>query len=144
MAVARNDGRATLWRCDGDTGSNEGMNFITVERTGSGEDVATVSIDHFCAERAIEQIDLLKLDIQGNEPEALAGAAQMLSLGRIGTIFVELNWAASPAVDSPASRTVEALAAAGYRFARPRRNPQWRKAGDWLAPLTDVMARRPQ
>lgn len=143
LAVARADGRATLWRCYGETGANEGMNFITTERTGSGEDVATVAVDRFCADRGIERIDLMKLDIQGNEPEALAGAQSMLREARIGTIFVELNWSAAPGAESPASRTVAALASAGYRFARPGPTPAWRDAGDWLRSLTDVVARSP-
>jgi hypothetical protein len=84
----------------------------------------------------------MKIDIQGNEPEALAGAQEMLRERRIGTIFVELNWESTPGTESPAERTVALLAGAGYRFARPGPRLVWRDAGDWLRGASDVVASR--
>lgn len=52
--------------------------------------VALDTIDHYCAERAITAIDLLKLDIQGAEPECLGGAARMLAAGAIRVIHLEI------------------------------------------------------
>ena len=141
VAIARAAGRACLWRCSGESGTNEGMNFITTNRKGSGEEVPTISIDRFCAEHAIDRVDLMKIDIQGNEPEALAGAQAMLGEQRIGTIFIELNWE-SGVDDSPAARTVAMLDGAGYRFARPGPTLEWRAAGDWLRAESDVVAAR--
>ena len=142
LAIAKSVGRASLWRCAGESGANEGMNFITTNRKGSGEDVPTVSIDRFCEEQSIGRIDLMKIDIQGNEPEALAGAERMLGERRIGTIFVELNWDGAPGTESSADRTIALLASGGYRFARPGLRLVWRDVGDWLRKESDVVATR--
>jgi len=52
--------------------------------------VALDTIDSYCATRGIGSIDLLKLDIQGAEPECLRGAQSMLAVGAIGVVQVEI------------------------------------------------------
>ena len=78
----------SLNRCRGEFGSNDGMNFITEAADfPDGERVAAVCLDRFCRDHRIDRIDLLKLDIQGQEHSALIGAIGLLEAGRIGTIF---------------------------------------------------------
>jgi FkbM family methyltransferase len=48
------------------------------------------TIDRYAAAQAVETIDLLKLDIQGAEPECLRGAHAMLAAGRIRVIQTEI------------------------------------------------------
>ncbi|MGH6957801.1 MAG: FkbM family methyltransferase [Caulobacteraceae bacterium] len=141
-AVASWNGVAGLRRCD----FNEGMNFTTSDARGTGDadlteatPVRAVRLDHVCAEGGIERIDLLKLDIQGNEPDALEGAGEMIGEGRIRTIFMELNW--GWAADCPATRAVQRLDDAGYRFSPPGRELRWAKAGDWLKRHGDIVCR---
>ena len=52
--------------------------------------VATDTIDRYCATHDVAAIDLLKLDIQGAEPECLRGAAAMLGAGAVRVIQVEI------------------------------------------------------
>jgi FkbM family methyltransferase len=52
--------------------------------------VALDTIDHYCAERAIDAIDLLKLDIQGAEMECLRGAERLLAAGAIRVVHLEI------------------------------------------------------
>lgn len=47
------------------------------------------TIDNFCEANSINAIDILKLDIQGNELEALLGASKMLSRGDIHLVYSE-------------------------------------------------------
>jgi len=61
-------------------------------RPQGSEPVALDTIDHYCAERQIVAIDLLKLDVQGFEPECLRGAGRMLAERRIGVIQAELTY----------------------------------------------------
>ena len=71
----------------------------------------------------------------------LRGAKRLVRLGQVGTIFMELNWAA-PGAGCPATASVGLLAESGYRFASPADCDNWRDAGDWLVGLSDVVARR--
>ena len=49
------------------------------------------TIDHFCKEKGIEQISLLKIDTEGHEFRVLQGAKKMLDEQRIHTIHFEFN-----------------------------------------------------
>lgn len=143
VAVYRENGYAALRRFRGELGENEGMNFITISgRDSAPERVTTVCLDSFCVEHAIDRIDLLKLDIQGQEHQALAGALRLLNTGQIGTIFTELNWAHDKGTTCPATESIDTLEKAGYRFAEPARRLQWRSAGEWMRGLSDVVACR--
>jgi FkbM family methyltransferase len=142
LAVYRTTGQVKLNRCRGEFGSNEGMNFITAASDSpAGECVKAVSLDHFCHARGVDRIDLLKLDIQGQEHSALTGAKGLLESGRVETIFTELNWSHNPAELCPATESIRLLQRHGYLFAVPGLPLEWREAGDWLRPLSDIMAR---
>jgi len=140
VAVSSVNGHATLRRCRGDMGTNEGMNFIDADLGGGGERVSTVCLDQFCKRLAIRHIDLLKLDIQGHEHLALKGAEDLIRDGRVGTVFMELNW--DTGATCGASESINLLEDAGYSFAKPGKRLQWKESGAWLRVLTDVVARR--
>ena len=53
------------------------------------------SLDSLMAEGAIPQADFLKIDVEGYEADALAGATRMLAWGMLG-IEVETNFMTSP------------------------------------------------
>jgi len=61
-----------------------GANYRRVE-------TPTVRLDTFCAERKIDHIDFLKLDIEGAEPLALAGASGLLADSAIDVILTEVR-----------------------------------------------------
>lgn len=52
--------------------------------------VALDTVDHYCAQHGIGAVDLLKLDIQGAEPECLDGAQTMLAAGAIRVVQAEI------------------------------------------------------
>jgi FkbM family methyltransferase len=142
-AVHNKNGQATLKRCRGGLGTNEGMNFISQDLGDSGtERVQTVCVDQFCRDHSINHIDLLKLDIQGHEHSALEGAERLIKSGNIGIIFLELNWAKSAGTTCAASESIRLLEQGGYRFSRPGKRLNWQNAGDWLRTLSDVVALR--
>jgi len=53
-------------------------------------EVEATTIDAFCREHGISWIDILKLDIQGAEFLALAGAHDMLSSASVSLVYMEL------------------------------------------------------
>jgi FkbM family methyltransferase len=52
--------------------------------------VPTITLDEYCSERQFPAPDILKLDIQGNELEALRGAEQLLGSGDVSLIYTEV------------------------------------------------------
>jgi len=52
--------------------------------------VPVLMVDRYCAERGIEQIDLLKTDTEGYDLEVLRGAERMLREGRVSLVLAEL------------------------------------------------------
>jgi FkbM family methyltransferase len=59
---------------------------------GSGvrlQHVAATSLDAYCESYGVEQIDFLKVDVEGMEPQVLRGGARMLLERRIGAILLE-------------------------------------------------------
>jgi FkbM family methyltransferase len=67
--------------CDSDASQIEGLGKVSVPVT---------TIDQFCAQRGIGHIDVLKMDIQGGELRALAGAEKMLRQRAVSLIFSEV------------------------------------------------------
>jgi FkbM family methyltransferase len=65
----------------------ESENTRRVERRIEAE---TVRLDSLCHEHGLEVIDILKLDIQGAELVALAGAGDFLHRGAIKAIYLEV------------------------------------------------------
>ncbi len=52
--------------------------------------VPTITLDEFCLEKSIEHIDILKMDIQGGELNALEGASELLKNNQIDVVYTEL------------------------------------------------------
>lgn len=53
--------------------------------------VPITTLDTFCANRGIPRIDVLKIDVEGFEPDVLRGADRLLRSGLIGVILIEFN-----------------------------------------------------
>jgi FkbM family methyltransferase len=53
-------------------------------------EVESRSLDSFCNENNISKIDILKMDVQGNEFNVLTGAREMLSKQSISLIYFEM------------------------------------------------------
>ena len=98
-AVGKICGEAVLRQCRGSDGANEGMNYIhkdCSESEHSDQPVKIVSIDEYCKTNGIERIDLMKMDIEGGEYDALLGAQTLLESQSIDCLFIEfMEWAAN-------------------------------------------------
>ncbi|MGL4649292.1 MAG: FkbM family methyltransferase [Caldilineaceae bacterium] len=65
--------------------------FHQSDRPPARDAVAVRRLDSLTAEREVEFINLLKLDVEGSELEALRGAERLLNEGRIGAIAFEFG-----------------------------------------------------
>ena len=79
-------------------------------------DVETTTLDQFCYENDIKQIDILKLDVQGSELDVLLGSKTILEKGNISLVYVE--WQVVPLYENHHKyyKIAEFLAGFEYEF----------------------------
>lgn len=66
-----------------------GISSDEMAKNKSSMEVPATSIDDFCAQNNIDRIDILKMDIQGGELDALKGAASLLHKKKIALVYAE-------------------------------------------------------
>jgi len=77
-------------------------------------DAPVTTIDEFCRQEKIEEIQILKMDIQGGELLALEGAKENLHRGTIGLVYAEVEFV--PIYEGQAYFHEVALWLAGYGY----------------------------
>ncbi|MEP7124747.1 MAG: FkbM family methyltransferase [Byssovorax sp.] len=117
VAIGRKSGAAFINQERGRSGDNDGMNFVTVEPGATwSRRITLCSLDDYCAERGIKRIDLMKMDVEGYEAEALLGARRLLEKKAIRVLLLELlGWSAERAGHTEAE-VLEILWGAGYHL----------------------------
>lgn len=78
--------------------------------------VQTISIDSYCERNGIEQIDVLKIDVQGFETEVLKGCATLFSKKKITNIIFEFEDWADDVTQSGKGSSQELLRSFGYKI----------------------------
>jgi FkbM family methyltransferase len=96
VAVGQRPGTAVLERSSTTTDRALGR-IVEAEAGGmtAAEDgileVPVFTLDDYISAQGIEHVEVLKLDVEGYEPAALAGAERFLRQGRIGCVVCEMN-----------------------------------------------------
>ena len=87
---------ATLYSSDANSGLSSlykrDLSQFSIEMNSS-ETVVLDTIDNYCSKNSIKEIDLLKMDIEGNEMNALKGAKKILNKKKINSIQIEFGGA---------------------------------------------------
>ncbi len=97
-AVSDKKGTATFFVAEWQEASSllkpaiTGSNFDAYHATRQEIEVAVETLDGFCAANNIESVDILKLDAQGAELKILEGAKSLISNGKIGLIYTEIQF----------------------------------------------------
>jgi FkbM family methyltransferase len=118
------------------------------DRTSWGRPYATTgarvsTMDRWVAERDVDRVDLIKIDVEGNECAVLDGAVDVLSRYQpviVCEVFAQALAAAGQTVDD----LLERLGDAGYRLETLRGRPVTRSGLAWLerrGASTNVVAR---
>ena len=77
-------------------------------------DVETTTLDQFCNENDINQIDILKLDVQGAELDVLKGSKTIFEKGNVSLVYVE--WQVVPLYENHHKYFKIAEFLAGYEY----------------------------
>lgn len=100
-----------------DKADNAGSFSVHAAGPGASEpiEVAAIRLDDYVAERAIDRVDAIKIDVEGSEPFALAGARQTLLRDR-PILLMEVSPSMLERARSNAESLGDELSALGYRI----------------------------
>lgn len=90
VGIGAAPGHVTLWS-DAPGSVLASMYVNAVQHAVSGEAIEIVTLDDFCSKHGVTCIDLLKLDLEGGEVDALRGAKRLLEAGAIKLIQFEFG-----------------------------------------------------
>jgi FkbM family methyltransferase len=119
-AIGRSEGSARLRVA---AFPNAGLNTVGAAFAYEGvaierfETVVMTTLDRFAREAALQRIDAIKLDIEGAEPAALAGARDVLKRFR-PALIVEMSSRALASSGARSTDIIDALVDANYRLHR--------------------------
>jgi FkbM family methyltransferase len=71
-------------------GSQVNSMLVRKDRTSHAIEIRTDTVDSFCAQNSIPNIDILKADIEGMEARLFAGAAEMFRRKAVRFVFTEV------------------------------------------------------
>jgi FkbM family methyltransferase len=80
--------------------------------------VPGIRLDTFCQQQGIEHIRLLKVDVEGAEPDVFAGAGALLAAGRVDYLLFEISLTPLSGLNYTVTDVVQPLLAAGYAVRR--------------------------
>ena len=113
MYITRNKGSSSLLQPIKDANQFwEGNPLLTQKEVK----VDITTIDSYCLKQNINSIDILKMDVQGNEINVLKGAKQMLKEKRIKLIFTEISIAHNYKEQSEIEEIIKLLRVNKYKI----------------------------
>ncbi len=104
--------------------NNRGKNHLEPDPSsgGQGSMVEVTTVDAFAAVRGLGRVDLVKLDVEGYEPQVLEGAAQTLRAHR-PRLFIEFSGALLERAGRSAPEFARHLRSLGYRLSLAKGGP---------------------
>jgi FkbM family methyltransferase len=95
------------------------QSFKEADRTPNETiEVETLTLDFFCADRGIDHVDFLKVDVEGAELHVLEGAERLITEGRVDVIQFEVSLPQVAGFDRDPAGVFAFLKAHGYRTFR--------------------------
>ena len=117
VAVSDHSGIAVFTR-----NKDHGTNHLGTPSAGNGDsevvyEVPVDSLDNFAANNDIQEIDIVKIDVEGSDIKVLRGAEKLMSSGRIKAVITEI-----PLSEQGRSEMTRLLRGHGYSTAYIGRN----------------------
>ena len=91
VAVGANKGSLTLYVNDDEIGNSGWASIVPSKRRPKTISVDVISIDEYLQSQGIDHVDLIKLDIEGAEGEALRGMKNLLAQAEAPDLLFEVN-----------------------------------------------------
>ncbi len=133
IAAAASDGVATLHVSAGSS------NHSLVSGYGNSQSVVTTptrSLDSVLADRGVSQIDFIKIDVEGGEPQVLAGLARTIARSSGLRMLIEYNPAALSCGGIEPESLLQQLAAVGLQAYRLEADASLTRVSGRLGPET--------
>ncbi len=116
IALGAAPGFLTIYQGDDPIGNSGWASVVQTERKNRPREVAVTSLDTYLQQQNIQQVALIKLDIEGAEFAALQGCQAILSSDFRPAIILELNEFLLTPNGLTASQILRHIEAYGYRF----------------------------
>jgi FkbM family methyltransferase len=100
-------GRAAMTLADGRTLWPVGSEIVTA-----------LTLDAYCEQRQVSEVDLLKIDVEGFELEVIEGCSELLRQSRIHRIIFEISLAPLHGANRTAREVLERIASYGLQISR--------------------------
>src|SRR5262249_39257903 len=125
--VGKTPGRAVLYEFPNrhsawnSLSSHEMWAFEKRIQPSQSEDVPVVNLDQYCADRGLEHVDILKIDVEGFELDVLRGCSRLVREGRIANIVFEISVRPLGGAGHTADELLEEVSRSGFdvRYIRP-------------------------
>jgi FkbM family methyltransferase len=147
LAVAEGSGTLTLY-LPGVTFNSGWASLIPSSKSPQQISVPTISLDEYVFDQGHRFPDVVKIDIEGAEPQALAGMRRILARDPSPDLVAEINPYLLNRAGLTAADTLGPLRAAGYRLFRLRASDvvplTEDPPSDSKAPVLDVFASKRQ
>lgn len=85
-------------------------------RPSSSELVSAVMVDTYCREQGVQEIDLLKIDVEGFEDEVIAGCRDMISRHAVASVLFEISLAPLESAGKSPHVILRTFAAQGFKL----------------------------
>lgn len=118
LAIGMTRDRGRLCCVNGHEANQGGAWLIpAAERVVDGQtaEVEVIDLDAYCDEHGLERVDLVKIDIEGAEGEAIAGMSAGISARRYRRVLIELHTERLRGRGFPPEALLEKFRSAGYR-----------------------------
>lgn len=117
-AVGASPGQSTFQR---PTGENSGVGWLSNAVEGGSLTVGVTTLDIFRAERGLERVDFLKIDVEGAELLVIKGAQTLLGSAHAPVVMFEVGDGLAARFGTTSIDVKEALTRQGYLIHRFRR-----------------------
>ena len=125
LAIGAGPGTALLDTTDStNTGRAHVVRSVTADSNKEVSTVAVTALDQYCREKGIQHVDLIKMDIEGSEADALEGMKDGLASGKYPRLLVEIHPGPLRALGKDASVLIQSLLSRGFScWTLPKRMP---------------------